>query len=604
MDTSRLFSLAHLRQFAFLIDRRTRLGAIGLLVLTLLGAALEAVGIGLVFVFIKLITSPDFDSYAATLSAWTGGVWSFDSADTKVFVAVSLLAVFVLKNAILLAVIFVQNRFLSRNNAILSHRLFELYMTGDYALHLGRNSAEFLRTVNGVSTVFDGVLMGFITFFSEILVVLLVSMVLFAAEPTITFVAIAALGTSVGLFYLAAKRRLTAWGVREQVLAKELIKSLQQGLHSLKETTVLGRTDFVANRFRKFRDELSWIDCVSTTLRYAPRLWVETVMVACVLGAVIVILIDGKDPQSVIPALTLFAAAAFRLVPSMARILFSLTTMKQNYAIVDLVYADLKTFGDSIAPRAHRDHAPLSFTTSIKFDNVSYAYPGSETLALKNIDLEIKVGASVGLVGPSGAGKTTLVDIMLGLLSPSKGRILVDGTDIASAMQAWRKQIGYVPQTVYINDDTLRRNIAYGIEDDLINDESVSKALRLAQLDEVVIELPDGLDTIVGERGVRLSGGQVQRIGIARALYLDPPILIFDEATSSLDNETEFEISNAIDRLRGDKTMIIIAHRLSTVRKCDRLLFIHDGEVVDDDTFDGLTEKNKDFGRLVDLATL
>jgi len=604
VETSNLFSREHLQQYIFMIDRRTRLGAIGLMILTLIGAALEVIGIGLIFVFIKLITESDFARHTATLSEWTSGTWPLNSADTKIFMAGFLLAVFVLKNIILLAVIFVQNQFLTRNEAILSHRLFSHYLTGDYSLHLGRNSAEFIRTVNGSSTVFNGVLMGFITLFSEMIVVVLVGTLLFIAEPLITLGALAIMGTCVSLFYFMTRYRLTAWGTRGQILKKELIKSLQQGLHSLKETKMLGRTEFAADRFRTLIDEHSWINCKSATLRYAPRLWVETVLVVCVLGTVIAILVDGKNPQNVIPALALFAAAAFRLVPSMGRILFSLTTIRQNYAIVDLVYADLRTFGDSPEVTEQLGVRRLSFEKSITLDGVSYAYPRSDVLALQDIRLDIKKNASIGLVGPSGAGKTTLVDIVLGLLSPTKGRVLVDGTNISTAINGWRQLIGYVPQTVYINDDTLRRNIAYGLKDESIDDQTVAKAIRLAQLDRVVGDMTDGLDSIVGERGVRLSGGQIQRIGIARALYLDPPILIFDEATSSLDNETEFEISNAIDRLRGEKTMIIIAHRLSTVRKCDRLLFIRDGRIVDDDSFDNLVAKNEDFSRLVDLATL
>jgi ATP-binding cassette subfamily C protein len=331
---------------------------------------------------------------------------------------------------------------------------------------------------------------------------------------------------------------------------------------------------------------------------------VESVIVTGVLLAVVVILAKGGSSGEIVGVLTLFAAAAFRLIPSTNRIIIALTGIKKGAHAVGLVYDDMRLFGDHPDEAMGDNGKTFTFNDAITVKGLTFHYPEGDGAALKNIDLVLKKGESLGLVGPSGSGKTTFADIVLGLLRPTSGVVTVDGVDISNAMRAWRRQIGYVPQSIYIIDDTLSRNIAFGLDDAEIDKNKLRKAIRLAQLEELVSDIPDGLETRLGERGVRLSGGQRQRVGIARALYRDPEVLILDEATSSLDGETEHEINSAIERLTGEKTLIIIAHRLSTVRKCQRLAFLRDGRLVDIGSFEELNARNADFSHMVELAQL
>jgi ABC-type multidrug transport system fused ATPase/permease subunit len=328
-------------------------------------------------------------------------------------------------------------------------------------------------------------------------------------------------------------------------------------------------------------------------------------MVAGVMTVVILIIGAGGGATKIIAAMTLFVAAVFRLIPSMNRILMAMNTIRVSQEAVDEIHRDL-SFADGRTAAREEAAGPnrIPFEHSIRIDDLSFRYPGSSGVAVEHINLEIRKGESVGLAGASGAGKTTLVDLILGLLAPETGRMTVDGEDIVPRMRTWRRQVGYVPQSIYLTDDTIRRNIAFGVADENIDQARVADAVGLARLDEMVASLPDGLDTVIGEHGIRLSGGQRQRIGIARALYRDPELLVLDEATSSLDTETEHEISNAIDALSGHKTLIIVAHRLSTIRRCDRVIFMEKGRLVDSGSFDQLTEANGSFRRLVELSAL
>ena len=295
-------------------------------------------------------------------------------------------------------------------------------------------------------------------------------------------------------------------------------------------------------------------------------------------------IVRGKPLDALVPTLGLFGVAAFRLMPSAARMMGSLQVMRYNLPVVNTLYRELHIFDTS--PPFQRERELLRFANALVLDRVGFSYPNTETPTLRDVSLSITRGTSVGFVGGSGAGKSTLVDVILGLLKPATGRVLVDGIDIQTNLRGWQDQVGYVPQTIYLTDDTLVRNVAFGLPDDQIDKSAVRRAIQAAQLEEFVNELPAGLETLVGERGVRLSGGQRQRIGIARALYHDPPILVLDEATSSLDTANEQGVMAAVNALHGNKTLIIVAHRVSTVAHCDRLFRIEQGTLVEEGTFD------------------
>jgi ABC-type multidrug transport system fused ATPase/permease subunit len=291
-------------------------------------------------------------------------------------------------------------------------------------------------------------------------------------------------------------------------------------------------------------------------------------------------MIGQKTPIAELPVtLGLFAAAAFRLMPSVNRAIFAIQSSRFFGSVVDTLYSEFRLIDAN--PAVARG-GPMPLAKSLAIDRVSFRYPATDAYALRDVSLTIPHGTSVGIIGSSGAGKSTLVDVILGLLIPESGAVLVDGVDTHNNLRRWQDQIGYVPQTIYLTDDTLRRNVAFGLANERIDEAAVLRAIHAAQLDEFVKESPRGLDTIVGERGVRLSGGQRQRIGIARALYHDPPVLVLDEATSSLDTLTEGGVIDAVRALQGDKTVIIVAHRFSTVEHCDRIFRLDRSKLVEE----------------------
>jgi ABC-type multidrug transport system fused ATPase/permease subunit len=316
---------------------------------------------------------------------------------------------------------------------------------------------------------------------------------------------------------------------------------------------------------------------MQSTLQQMPRLWLEVLAVSGLAILVISMLAQNRSLEAVLPTLGLFAAAAFRLMPSVSRILGAVQALRYGMSMIDVLHAELSL---KIPETTGKQKPSAPFHSNMELSHVSYTYPAAASAALKDISLLIKRGESVGFIGVSGAGKSTLVDIILGLLTPDQGDVRVDAKDIQQNLRNWQDQIGYVPQSIYLTDDTLRRNIAFGLPDEQIDDAAVKRAIQSAQLVGFVNSLPEGLMTMVGERGIRISGGQRQRIGIARALYHDPAVLLLDEATSSLDTATELGVMQAVKALQGSKTILIVAHRLSTVEHCDSLFKMEDGKLV------------------------
>ena len=573
--------------------------------LVLLTTALEAFSIGLVFAFVQVFVDPSKIQELPWLADLVGPALAKNERSFLFFLTLGLLGVFITKNITLLGLFYAQGRFIAVNEALMAERLLKSYLDGAFILHLSRNSAEFIRNITGsVSAVFSTVIMGFIQLAVELFVIAALGTVLLLVEPMLTLGAAVILGGAVFVFFGLTKRRFVTWGKQEQEALGACLKFLQQGLQSIKEVKVFNRQNFILNSFREPRRELAEIDTKIFTMSQAPRLWGETVVVTIVLLAVVYALSKGGHTAEILSTLTIFAAAAFRMIPSTNRILGSLTNIKNGAHAVDLVYQDINKFQGQLDVNDEGNGLNLQFKNLLSIEGLSFRYGKNTNLVLEDINLVLPKGEALGLVGPSGSGKTTLVDIVLGLIAPTEGRVAVDGVDILSALRNWRGQIGYVPQSIYLIDDSLRRNVAYGLSDVEIDEDKLKNAIRLAQLDELASTLPEGLDTRLGEQGSRLSGGQLQRVGIARALYRDPEILILDEATSSLDAETEHEINNAIERLAGQKTLIIIAHRLSTVRKCNTLAFLKNGRLVGTGSFENLNKENEEFRRLVELSQL
>lgn len=587
------------------MDPRTiyRGAFIGLLMLV--AASLEACGLGLVYTFIRALLSPDMAVSVPLVGDYFSNVQSGGSEQTIIMIVGMLLAVFLIKNVLLIFLYFIQAGFIARNESILAIKLLDHYLHGAYSLHITRNSADLIRNMTGsVSVVFNAVTMSFFTLASELVVSTTIGIVLIILQPVYTIGAICILGTAIGIFYAYSRARVHKWGFEEQEAQSGILKALQQGFHSIKEVKILGCENAIHQSFIKPRMALARCRVRFATMAQAPRLWTETVVVATILISVLVVLSGGGRVEEIVSALALFGAATFRLLPSMNRMILAMNAIRGGTHAVNFVYDDTVTFANNPDISKGPYTEPLRFDKELVADDVTFRYSASDQPVLQGVSLSIRPGESIGVIGPSGAGKTTLIDVLVGLMPPTSGTISVDGHNVYDDAGRWRRQLGYVPQSIYLTDDTLRRNIAFGQPDDNIDEAQLARAINLAQLEEIVRKLPDGLDTKLGDRGIRLSGGQRQRVGIARALYNDPSVLIFDEATSSLDTETEHEVNNAIQTLKGSKTLIVIAHRLTTVRQCNRLIYLKNGRVEDIGTFDELAARHAGFSKLVELAQL
>ncbi|RKD23176.1 ABC transporter [Ammoniphilus oxalaticus] len=553
-------------------------------------AILETVGIGLIVPFVTIVTEPSLIQEQAIL-AYVYDLFQFQSTTTyMIFLVVLLLSVFVIKNLYLLLFNYIQNRVILNQQTSLSQRLLKVYLTKPYVFHLQQNSAVLLRNVNSeVPKVFQGIIMSAFQLFTEILVIVCILALLLITSPTATLVAAVLLAGSVSIFFRVFRKKISSLGKEQQAVTSAMIKWINQGLGASKEIKVSGKEAFFINAYTKQSHIRAQNSRYLKMLEQAPRLFIETLLVSVVLITMLVIILQGLNTTELVSTMALFAMAAFRLMPSITRVVAMITTIRYSHPALSVVYEDLYINNDpsQSEPKSLFEGRPLeinkgkrTFVDSIKLQDVRFRYPGQEGLSLKDVSLTIPIGQSVAFIGESGAGKTTIVDAILGLLEPEKGEILVDGKRIQDQKLAWQQKIGYIPQSIFLSDDTIRGNVAFGIEQDQVSDEEVWRALDQAKLKEFVQSLPNQLDTAVGERGVRLSGGQRQRVGIARALYHNPEILFMDEATSALDNQTEAEIMKAIDGLKGEKTLIIIAHRLSTIKNCDIIFTMSQGKLV------------------------
>lgn len=565
-------------------ERRSAAVLVGLM---LVGMFLEALGVGLVIPVIALMTQPNLAQDYPQLQSIFHSFEQLTRAQLIQTAMIAIVAIYLVKNAFLAFLAWRQARFTNSVQVELSKRLFSLYMAQPYAFHLQRNSAQLIRNVSSEVGMFSDAIANASMVLAESLVLVGIASLLLVIEPLGTLLVVVVLGSAAWIFYRITRRRLLIWGGARQYHDGMRIQHLQEGLGGVKDAKLLGREEEFLKQYGQHTTESARANRLRVTVSQLPRLWLEWLAVVGLAALVLVMLAQGRDVESILPTVGLFAAAAFRLMPSVNRILASSQTLRYNQPSVTTLQNELELLAenaDGLESQKRRGGSVLSFRNDLRADNVSYAYAGSASRAIDEVSLKVVAGESVGIVGPSGSGKSTLVDLLLGLLVPDSGAICVDGEDIHAHLRAWQDKIGYVPQSIYLTDDTLCRNIAFGLPDSQIDHGSVRKAIAAAQLDEFVAGLPDGFSTVVGERGIRLSGGQRQRIGIARALYHNPQVLVLDEATSSLDTATERGVMTAVNALRGGKTMLIVAHRLSTVDKCDRLYRLERGKVMAEGT--------------------
>ncbi|KAB2952913.1 ABC transporter ATP-binding protein [Heliorestis acidaminivorans] len=572
-----------------LLDRQEKKQYILLFLLMLISAGLEVFGLSMIIPFINLVINPSYmEEQPFVYQLYE--LLNFESYQAFLITATfALLSIFIFKNFFLYSMYSFKYRLTNNQQAIIASRLYSTYLKRPYTFFLNRNSAELLRNTNEeVGLAFTRVIQPFLILATETLVLLAIAFLLLTIEPAITATAILVLGTFVFLFFTFQRKKMNQLAQEQRNLRKEKVKWLKQGFEGGKEIKVNGKEKFFIEAFQNQAIPFAQINRYFQVIREVPKLFIESLVVVTILLITALVILQGDTSQSLLPTLALYSMAAFRLMPSIQKIAGSMTQIKNGMPSLETIHSELVELEDE---KKEKSESNLSiakakkptnnkFCQAIELKNIYFRYPNVKEYNINNVSLTIPLGKSVAFIGPSGAGKTTLVDIILGLLQPEKGQVRIDGMDIHQNLAQWQQKIGYIPQSIYLSDDTIRNNVAFGFEVEQIDDEALWQALDGAQLKSFVEKLPLGLDTIVGERGVRLSGGQRQRIGIARALYHNPEILFLDEATSSLDSETEKGVMEAIEGLRGEKTLIIIAHRLSTIEHCDLVYEIRDGQLV------------------------
>ncbi|WP_238761207.1 ABC transporter ATP-binding protein [Leptospira levettii] len=462
----------------------------------------------------------------------------------------------------------------------LSRTLFKKYLDQPYLFHVNRNSSELIRNTSTEVATLVSMVQQALSFFNEAITMVGISIFLIYVEPIGALVVVGSLGLAAGLTFALARKKLLTLGLQRQSHEAERIRHFQQGLGGIKDIKIYGREDEFLNRYRIESDGAARVLKHYTTLLAFPRLWLEYFSILGLVLLILSVLNQGKSLSEATTLVALFGAAAFRVMPSINRMLVIMQNIKFSLPTIDLIYQECKLKDSPKEKREQTVKETLLDFHSLTLENLQFSY--SSIPVIKNISLEIESGTTIGFIGESGAGKSTLLDLILGLITPDSGDIKVNGNSILKDPNSWQRIIGYVSQNIYLTDDTLKNNIAFGIPDNQIDTNRVNESIQLAQLESFVNKSEFGIETIVGERGVKLSGGQKQRIGIARALYHNPSVLILDEATSSLDLNTESEVMDAINALHGQKTILIIAHRLSTLQSCDKIYRIENGMIFQD----------------------
>lgn len=590
-----------IRKMFYLLPKGDPIKVVVLFLMMLVAAGLEVVGIGMIPAFVSIVAAPDQVLAYGPIQGTLAALNITTDRDLLIWGSAALVGVFILKSFYIVFFNYMEARFIFNRRYSISHLLMSSYMQAPYTFHLGRNTAELLRNITKeVNIIVNSIMTNLLKMTREGLMALAILLFLLIMEPLISLVVIFFSGLGAGSFLLLTQKKVKAYGIQEQGHRKNMIQAVNQGLGGIKDARVLNREQLFIEKFRVEAYDSTRLQAYIRYIQQIPKPVVETTAVLGMMLISAIMVWQGRPMSTIIPILTLFAMATVRLMPAVQQLSTMYTSLRYNLVAIDPIYSDIKELeeyrNNFLADR--KDTELLALKNHLTAEGVSFSYPGSHEKALNNVSFRIPKGEAVAFVGESGAGKTTIVDLLLGLLEPTEGEIKVDGRNIHEKLSAWQTNIGYIPQSIYLADETLRNNIAFGIPDDEIDDEKVMLAIESSQLSDMLSRLPDGLDTMIGENGTRISGGQRQRVGIARALYHNPQVLVMDEATSALDNITEKEITGSIEALKGERTIIMIAHRLTTVENCDRLYLMKNGKIMDEGSYGELVEKNKEFRRM------
>lgn len=571
-----------LSKLAYIFDKRDKWKIVLLLIAVVIGSFLELLGVTVFMPFINIISDQTAIQKTWYLKIIYDGFGFSSPKQFLVALTIGIIGIYVIKNVYLILEKNFIFRFSYNTQMRLSTRLLDTYMKEPYTFHLNKNIATLQRSLHEDTSRFMQVILYSLELVAELAVCLVLVTYLMIVSKSITIIVLGMLVLCVGVFTLTTRKYSRKLGQDNQGYQGKIFQWMNQSLGGIKEIKILEREDYFTDEFQKYYRKYAKGLQIARTISILPKYLVEAVSMTGILVAIVVKLLFGEaDMTYYLPQLTVFAVAAMRLMPSVGRINEHTTNMLYALPSVELVYHDLTEIEDYIEQQNQEVKEDWTLQNSIRVQDVTYYYPDTEEPVIDGANLTIEKGKTVAFIGSSGAGKTTMVDIILGLLVPQKGVVMADNINVHEKPKTFHAQVGYIPQVIYLSDDTIRNNIAFGVKEEEIDEKAVLDAMEKAQLTEFVESLPHGLDTIVGDRGVRLSGGQRQRIGIARALYHDPEILVLDEATSALDNETESAVMEAIDKLQGTKTMIIIAHRLTTIRNVDIIYEVGNGKVTE-----------------------
>ncbi len=552
----------------------------GMSLIILGGAAMELVALYAFNNFIEAIMMPDSYMDNAFIAMFCNILGIEGYRNAVILCSAFIIAAYLIKTFYIIMQNNIIYKFIYFGHKELSCKVMNSYLEQDYFFHVKNNSADLIRNVYNDTNMFYVAVLNVIQLISELCTITAIGVYLFVKDGMLTLGIGVIVGSFTFFFMRFYKNRLKHMGEEYRRLYAGIVKCMQQSFGGIKEIKIANREKFFGDEFDSINYDLAKNQKDNALLNSIPKPVMEAACIGSLMIIVIIKAAAGDISTAFATTLGVFAMGAMRLLPSVNKISSYISTLLYSRAFVESVFTERQRML-AIAKRKSEENtiSEITFDKNISVEELSFSYDEGEENVIDDVSFEIWKNTSVAFIGPSGAGKTTMVDIMLGVLKPQKGAVKVDGSNIADCMDAWHKKVGYIPQNIYLMDESLRKNIAFGVPEDEIDDEKVWKVLREAQLESVVKEMDEKLDTVIGEMGVRLSGGQRQRIGIARALYRDPEILVLDEATSALDTETEKAVMEAIDSLHGRMTLIIIAHRLSTIKNCDVVYEVKEGKV-------------------------
>ena len=605
MPSKKIFNLQLVKTVVQLLDKSDRRKLIVIYFFMLFTAIIEVIGVGSIIPFISVVSNPESIKSSQSLSLVFNLLSFKDSQQFIIFVGVAVIAFMVFGNATKALLVYIIRRFTFLRIHKLSVKMFRTYLFAPYQFFLHSNTADLLRIIQyEIPNIINGVLTPFLEFLSKLVIIVFLMVLLLASDPLIAILTTLVLTSAYSIIYFVIRKRIDRMGYERYDVAQKSTKSLFEALGGIKDIQLLQREEYYLNNYSEPTRQFAFNNAMHELLSTLPKYLIEVLAFGTIVFVILFYVFLERDFSSFLPTLTLFAFAGYRLMPAIQTVFADLGQLRYFTCSVDVIQSH---FNLPCAYELKKNETPpIEFNRQIALEDITFRFKEQKTDLFNNLSLVIPKRHSVAIVGPTGAGKTAMVDILTGLLEPESGSIKVDDTVIdRSNVRAWRAHLGYVAQNIYLCDDTVTHNIAMGIPDKEIDFKAVVEAAKMAHIhDFIESELPQGYNTVIGERGIRLSGGQRQRLGIARALYHNPEVLILDEATSALDTLTEDAVLEAIETLQGEKTIIIIAHRLSTVEKCDTVFLLNHGKIIASGSYAELLKTNSFFRRLARAGQL